>query len=76
MESKGTPLDLLPFEGAVWIIDNGENIVNQKHLLLDSQKTIKDIFLFQARRYGKLLISRLLTQSIRDEFGIYDIPSP
>ena len=74
MEKKGSPLDLLPFEGAIYIQENGENICNQEKILLKMfNKSFPKIILFYARKNYKSLTSQRVTKSLRDEFGLYNI---
>ncbi len=75
LSKKGSPLELLPFEGAVYLTENGTNYTNQKDLHLEALNSNVEKFLFYIRRYGKFLFSRPLTNSIRKEFGIYNINS-
>ncbi|MDJ0571725.1 MAG: glycosyltransferase family A protein [Pleurocapsa sp. MO_192.B19] len=73
MSKKGSSLELLPFEGAVYVTENGTNYTNQKNLHLEALNSNVEKFLFYIRRYGKILFSRSLTSSIREEFGLYNI---
>ncbi len=78
MQERGTPLDLLPFIGAVYVTETGENLWGERKLFLEqfnsSKKAFyKELFLMYARRVYKLFHSHWLTQSIRNEFGLYDI---
>jgi hypothetical protein len=56
MEQQGTPLSVLPFPGAIYILGTGDNIYGD---------TSRFSFPFFNRK--------LLSQSIRDEFGLYPI---
>lgn len=73
LSQRGTPLNLLPFEGTVYITETGENNWAQKSLFWQRKITAKRLFKFYSGIIYKLLITRPLTQSIRDEFGIYDL---
>ena len=75
MKEQGNPLEPLPFEGAIYITENRENMnVHHAKMILDSKKNkAKESFLRVVRRLGKSLISRPLTESIRSEFGIYNL---
>src|ERR687886_110512 len=71
MKKRGTPLDELPFEGAIYVQENGENICNQSQVLKEMLHfNPKEIILFYARRAYKSFTSKRLTKSIRDEFGL------
>lgn len=65
---KGIILKSLPFKGAIYITDNGENIY---HGIETKKKNIS----WKSRifRLKSLLDNRLLTTEIRHEFGLYDI---
>ncbi|MBE9046305.1 glycosyltransferase family 2 protein [Pleurocapsales cyanobacterium LEGE 10410] len=70
---KGSKLGVLPFPGAVYITNHGENMVNQINLRLQRAKSIYQklrVYLISA---GKLLLSQPLTDSIREEFSLYDL---
>lgn len=74
MKAKKCVLDELPFEGAIKIVDNGENIVDQESIFLkiiSNRPTEKILFYF--RKILKKIFSQPLSQSIRNEFGLYDI---
>ncbi len=73
MRKQGYSLEDLPFEGAVYITENGANMTNQKDLHLKMLNHSYEKLLFYVRRYGKLFFSRPLTNSMREEFGIYDV---
>ena len=72
MSEKGKPLELLPFEGAVYVTENGTNYTNQKELHLQALNSSFEKLFFYIRRYGKVLFSRPLTNSMCEEFGIYN----
>ncbi|MBD1863282.1 MULTISPECIES: glycosyltransferase family 2 protein [Trichocoleus] len=77
MKKRNMPIDPLPFSGAIYNVFNGENIYYQKNLS-DPNNPRKahnsdSFFLRSTKRAGKLLASQLLTNSIRDEFGLYPI---
>lgn len=60
LAAAGTPLEPLPFIGAVYITQTGENIY------FDSSRIYQGM--------GRYLNYRLITRSIREEFGLYDYP--
>jgi len=60
---RGTPLDPLPFPGAVYCLATGEN-----HTAFSLQGWRSKKVLLQ-----KLLCYRLLTRRIRGQFGLYDL---
>lgn len=63
---KGITIEPLPFAGAVYILEHGDSLSsnNYNHLLGS-----KDLF----ARLKKILFFRLLTSSVRNEFGIYSV---
>lgn len=65
---KGYPLDELPFIGAVYMIGNGENIYQKGFSTIHNANRGKLLFFVK-----ELLKFRLLTPSIRKEFGLYKI---
>ena len=67
MVEKGTPLEPLPFTGAVYIIGNSENIYQSGFDKLHNEN--KGLFF----RIKDSLNFRLLTPGIRNEFSLYDI---
>ena len=75
MKQQGTPLEPLPFEGAVYITENHENMnTHHAQIMLDLKKNKgQEKFLRLIRKLGKSLVSRPLTDSIRSEFGIYNL---
>lgn len=73
MARKGKPLEPLPFAGAVYVTENGANYTNQKKLHLQALNSNTDKFFFYVRRYGKKIFARPLTNSLKEEFGIYDV---
>lgn len=74
MEDNGTPLKPFPFEGAVYVTENGENYTNQKKLFVQRFRSspIALLGLYMRRMY-KSMSSRSLTNSIRDEFSLYPL---
>jgi glycosyltransferase involved in cell wall biosynthesis len=74
MAAKGTPLEPLPFEGATYISDTGENHVNLTDLFIKRfQSNPIDLLLFWARRAYKAINCQRLSDEICNEFGIYKI---
>ena len=68
MSEQGTPLEAVPFLSAVYSIGNGENIYQQgfSSIRKDDKKTAF-FYMKESLKY------RLLTQSIRKEFGLSKI---
>jgi hypothetical protein len=56
LENQGKAIKSLPFPGAVYILDTGEN-------LFDNSKRLN----------FSIFNRKLLNQSVRDEFGLYDL---
>lgn len=77
MRRRNMPIEALPFPGAIYNICNGENIYYQKNLDdPDNPRKVHNsdgFWLRQAKRTYKRLASQLLTNSIRDEFGLYPL---
>ncbi|MDX2256860.1 MAG: hypothetical protein NW214_15210 [Pseudanabaenaceae cyanobacterium bins.39] len=74
MIKNGTPLEKLPFEGAVYVIDHGENMwlgAITSNML--KQANFKDLFLFKLRRFVKKMLSQRLSDSIRQTFSLYTL---
>lgn len=71
--NNGFTLDILPFLGAVYITNHGENIRNQISLELQRTNSIYQKLRVYLVMAGKRVLSRPLTDSIREEFGLYDI---
>ena len=69
----GITLDTLPFSGAVYITNHGENIRNQISLELQRANSIYKKLRVYLVLVGKYILSQPLTDSIRKEFGIYNI---
>ncbi|MGB3292742.1 MAG: hypothetical protein WBB01_07150, partial [Phormidesmis sp.] len=69
MQERKTPLASLPFPGAVYIVENGENIWSQTELRLDKSDRLEKIST-KARKLYKRLRAQSITPSIRDEFGL------
>jgi hypothetical protein len=73
MLKKQQPLKSLPFEGAIYITENGTNYTNQKYLHLEALNSNFKKFFFYVRRYAKMMFYKPLNNSIREEFSIYNI---
>jgi hypothetical protein len=66
MIGRGTPLEILPFDGAVYNLATGENNYGFSLRGWKSKKILLQ----------KLLNYRLLTRRTREEFGLYDLIRP
>lgn len=65
---KGVPIEPLPFAGATYILGHGESLrSNSFDHLLESNKFFA--------RLKRALLFRPLTSSVRNDFGIYNIPN-
>lgn len=73
LQSKGYSWEILSFPGSVYITDHGSNMVNQKHLQLQRANSIYKKLRVLLVIAGKRVLSKRLTDSIREEFGLYDI---
>lgn len=66
LKAEGNPLEFLPFEGAIYTVENGENYYNSDfNKLINRQGAIS--YLKTLRNY------RLLTPRLRQQFGLYGI---
>lgn len=72
MVKKEITLNTLPFPGAVYVIKNGENTYLRNQKLSDLIKK-PNAAIIRAKEIYKAFNSQVLDQSIRDEFGLYDI---
>ena len=72
LSDKGVLLDTLPFPGAVYITNHGENIRNQIRLELQRASSIYKKLRFYTVIIGKYILSKKLTNSICEEFGLYN----
>lgn len=71
-EKNNESLAFLPFEGAVYITDNRENIFYQKQRILKGFNfDLNRILRFQGRKLYERMTSQPLTDAICNEFGIY-----
>jgi hypothetical protein len=66
IEEKGFRLEPLPFEGAIYITDNGENIYHGVET-----KTHKISLKSRVLRLKAILDNRLITPDLREQFGLY-----
>ncbi|MBE9046306.1 glycosyltransferase family 2 protein [Pleurocapsales cyanobacterium LEGE 10410] len=73
LRDKGYSLEVLPFPGAVYIIDNGTNIYSQKQIRIQSAHSIYKKTRVYLVDIGKRILLPPLTDAIREEFGLYDI---
>lgn len=68
---RGTPLEALPFEGAIYVTDNGENIFNQTDLYLKQLLISRNFRLILKRLLAlihKFLTSKSITKKMQEEF--------
>lgn len=77
MKKKGLSLKELPFIGAVYVTENGENVSPPhnygKREILEKLCNPREFLLFNAKEAYKRMNSRPLTKAICDEYGIYSI---
>ncbi len=69
MQERKTPLAPLSFPGAVYIVENGENIWSQTELRLNKSDRLEKISA-NARKLYKRLRAQPITPSMRNEFGL------
>lgn len=73
LTKKGTPLKLLPFRGVIYITDNGENMWWSRHGIVSTDQGIKKVLIAPLTWLYQSLITQPITDTIRDEFGLYVI---
>ena len=75
LKDKGCNFEILPFPGAVYIMENGANIYNEKQMRMQRERQYS--IYRRAKNYlketGKRLVSTPLSDTIREEFGLYDL---
>ena len=72
LKQRGTPLKLLPFKGVIYITDNGENMWWSQKNIASKNIGIQSILTVLKSSYQSFL-TQPVTDSIRDEFGLYSI---
>lgn len=72
MAKKGTPIKPLPFAGAVYIIKHGENTEPRVRKYSNFFRDYKEAILISKEIY-RGISSKILTPSIRTEFGLYTL---
>lgn len=72
-DDRGFHLECLPFEGAVYVVDNQENITAQKKYALKREKNFASRTLLSLRSVGKSFLSKPPTKSIIEDFGLYSV---
>jgi hypothetical protein len=74
LAERGTPLEALPFPGAVYMRDSyGESLSLQEEFGAKLFRNPREAFRRLKKRLMAPLAQRPLTQELRDEFGIYAI---
>lgn len=74
LEAKDTPIEPLPFPGAIYIRDSiGESVTLQESFLKRFKRNPKEPFRGLKRAILSPLNQRKLTDSIREEFGLYSL---
>lgn len=76
LAEKKIPLTPLPFAGAVYIIENGENINADKGADRSGRENggafFKNLILKYPRKIRTLISSQILNEQIADEFSLFD----
>ena len=75
LSTRGTPLAPLPFRGVIYITDNGENMWWSQSEIKTGNSRFLTIGFGVLKKIYQFFISRPLTDSIHDEFGLYAIDS-
>lgn len=70
LSKRGNPLTMLPFRGVIYITDNGENIWWSQDAI-ETSKSIKKYTFAILKSLYQSLITQNITESIRNEFGLY-----
>jgi hypothetical protein len=73
MQNRGSPLTPLPFKGAIYVGNTGENHVFSTEILGSFISSSREHFLYHSRRFYKWLASRSLSKKICEEFGLYKL---
>lgn len=71
LKAAGNPLQVLPFEGAVYSVENGENYYNSDFDTLVGHKNFGRNNLIQ--RLNTLRSYRFLTHSLKEKFNLYTL---
>jgi hypothetical protein len=73
LKERGTPLDRLPFRGAIYITDNGENMWWSQQQVESASEGFREKLVHYLKQLYQSLITRSITEAVQDEFGLYDI---
>jgi hypothetical protein len=74
MRRRKKPLQPLPFPGALYITDTGENLWSEDSLFWQKKPTFKDLVnRFITRKFYRFFIVREFHRSLRNEFGFYHL---
>jgi hypothetical protein len=73
MKKRGFPLVPLPFEGAIYMTETGENVWAQSSNFWKRKITIQSLLRFYGGKVSQFFKIKPLTKKIRDEFGMYEI---
>jgi len=73
LSKHGTPLKVLPFRGVIYVTDNGENMWWSQDAIGTSNNGIYKSILTILKNLYHFLITQPVTDSIRDEFGLYKL---
>ena len=66
--NAGNPLLPLPFQGAIYVTEHGDNIFLE--YFSKKQKTLLDLVRLYGGKLRKRLVARPITKELRDEFGL------
>lgn len=73
LKERGAKLSLLPFRGAIYITDNGENMWWKQDSIAHSGNGIKEIYSVHLKKLYRFLITQPVTETVKREFGLYTI---
>jgi hypothetical protein len=73
LSKRETPLKILPFRGVIYVTDNGENMWWSQGAIEPSSNSIKKSLILLIKGLYQSLITQPITDSIRDEFGLYKL---
>lgn len=73
LKKRGTPLNPLPFRGVIYVTNNGENIWWKQEVLASKKSDHIQQDASLLKKFYQTLITCPITDSIRDEFGLYMI---
>jgi hypothetical protein len=75
MRQMGHPLQPYPFPVVAYITDNGENMYMQRDSIFQYKFDYMQLLRILGGKFRRFIIKKPLTDSVRQEFGIYNLDS-